>query len=242
MTIFNYTVNGIDVAFVLVMLLSAFVCYRRGFVVNLLGFIKWSAGLFLCFFISNYYAQSVYDIFIKPRALAYINEKIVTSSNVDEIVANLSTMQAQMPKFYAQFFDFSNLKLGSGDIAQSLLENLFQPALMTITKILLFAAVFIVFFGIMGIIIVVIKRHNKKKDKEGDSKLRTADKILGLLLGVIKGALLVFAAAAVISFAAELFDDMGKYTEFVSYTKGSALLEQIKEINPFNALTEGILI
>lgn len=242
MTIFNYTVNGIDVAFAVIMILSAVICYRRGFVVNLLGFIKWSVGLFLCFFVSSYYSQSVYDTFVKPRALEYINQKIVTSSNVDEILANLNTMQAHMPKLFAQFFDFSNLKLSSGDISQSLLENVFQPALISITKIVLFIAVFIVFFTVMGLIILAVQRHNKKKDREGDSKLRTADKILGLLLGIIKGAIVIFAIASVICLTAELFEDNSQHAEFVKYVGGSELIKIIKEINPFNALTEGILI
>ena len=242
MTIFNYTLNYIDLAFVLLLILAAVNCYHRGFVVNLLGFIKWSVGLFLCFFVSSYYAENVYDIFIRPRALDYINQKIVTSSNVDEILNNLTKMQSELPKPVAQLFDPSQVKLSSGDVAQSLLDNFFQPALMTLTKVALFVAVFIVFFLLMGIIILAVKHHNKKKDREGDSKLRTADKVLGLIVGLIKGAVFVFAVAAVLNYAAEVFDDMGKFSAFVDYTESSALLTIIKEMNPFNAVTEGVLI
>ena len=241
MTILNYTVNGIDVAFVVILLLLAFFGWRKGIFVSVLGFIRWSVGTFLCFFLSNTYSLPVYNEFVKPRALEYITQKIVTSSNVDEILDNLTKTQESLPKLLADSVNLSSVKLSGENLAQSVLENVFEPTLIMLTKIYIFILAFVVFFGITGIIILAVKHHNRKKDRDGDSKLRKADKFSGMLFGLVKALVIIFAVSAIITYAAGYFEDSGTSNSFIEYSKGSALVEQINNINPFNAITEGLI-
>ena len=241
MTIFNYTVNYIDVAIVALIVIFAAVGCRRGLLVNVLNFIRWSVGLFLCFFASSKLTPFVYNSYVRPYALENIQQKIVTSSNVDEIMKNLEKVTAELPDYISKFIDVSAIKLSSDDMAVSILENVFEPTLISLTKAAIFIAVFALFFLITGIVILTVQRRNRKKDKEGNSKLRKADRALGFVLGVFKGAVVVLAVCAVIAFASEVLEDAGKTVEFFEYAKTSALLEYISEINPFNAVTEGII-
>ena len=241
MTIFNYTVNYIDVALAAILIIIAAVGCRRGLLVNVLNFIRWSVGLFLCFFTSSYFSPSVYDTLVKPRALDYINEKIATSSNLDVVLENLNSFEDSLPADVAKMIDFSSVTLSSENLAESILESVFQPILMTLTKAAIFVAVFAVFFCITGIIILIIKKRNKQKDREGKSKLRKADKALGFVLGAVKGAIIVFAISSVLMLAIDIADDANYVNSFLEYAKTSSLLELISDINPFNAVTEGII-
>ena len=241
MTIFNYTVNYIDVALAAFVIIVAAIGCHRGLLLNVVNFIRWSVGLFLCFFVSSNYSQPIYDNIVRPRALQYITEKITTSNNLDVVLENLSDFEDSLPASVAKMIDFSSVTLSGENIAESVLESVFQPFLLSLTKAAVYVAVFLVFFIITGIIIAAIKHHNRKKDREGDSKLRKADKALGFVLGAVKGVLIVFAFCSILMLAIDVADDAKYASSFLEYAKTSSLLELINEINPFNAVTEGII-
>ncbi len=232
MTIFNYSVNYVDLAFVAVLLLAALVGCRRGLLINVLRFVRWAAGIFLCFFVSDNYSDEVYNSFVKPKALDYISQQIATSKNLDEVMANLNTAQTKLPKAFVEMADFSKIRLSGSDIASSILESVFEPALLFLTKAGLFVAVFVVFFALTGLLIIIVNRHNRKKDREGKSTLRKADKALGLLIGIVKGVLIVTAASAVLGFAAASAKSGGFSNEFIKAVNNSSLVELINNINP----------
>ncbi|MBR3149893.1 MAG: CvpA family protein [Eubacterium sp.] len=241
MTIFNYTLNGIDLGFILFFALLAVFGYRKGIFLSVLGFIRWSFGMLLCFFVSSKYSLGIYNGYVKPKALEYINQKIVTSTNLDEISKNLGELQQSLPKALEGTVDLSKINLSSADAAKTILENVFEPALITLTKVCVFLAVFAVFFLITGIIILVIRNRNKKKDKDGDSKLRKTDKLFGLLFGAVKAAVIICAVTAAMLWAVEYYENNGVTNSFVEYVKASSLVQIISEINPFNAITEGLI-
>ncbi len=241
MTIFNYTLNAFDAVIVALVLVLTVVGAHRGLLVNVLNFIRWSLGTLLCFAAGSYAGPIVYEHYVKPRAMAYVTQKIVTSDNLDEVLQNLQQMQQQMPKALGDMLNLNNLTIDSGDIAQSVMENTLQPFLLSLTKAGVFLAVFLVFFLLTGIILLLIKRRNRKKDKEGASKLRKTDKALGAVLGLIKSAVIVLALCAVVNFAVQLTEDAAQPVKFLEYIKASSLYNLICEINPFNAITEGLI-
>jgi len=241
MTILGYTVNFVDVAIVLLVILSAVHGCRRGLLYNVINFIRWSVGTFLCFFVSSNYSTAVYDAYVQPRLMNYINNNIATSGNIDEVLANLQKAGERIPKQLQGLFDFSSFTVSSDDIASSIEQNVFEPAAMALTKAGVFLAVFAVFFLITGILMLVIQHRNKKKDREGASVLRKTDSALGCVLGLIKGAVVVLALCSVLTFAITVAQDNDYNSEFLNYAKSSTLLNYIDEINPFNAITEGII-
>ena len=114
MVIFNYTVNYIDRILVLLLLAFVILGYCRGLFINVVNFLRWAVGLFLCFFLSENLSQTVYENFVKQRAIESINKNIVTSTNLDEILKNLQDFGNQIPKAISGSVDFSKLNV-SGD-------------------------------------------------------------------------------------------------------------------------------
>jgi len=243
MIIFNYTVNYIDILLVLLLLLFIVIGYCRGLLINVVNFIRWAVGLFLCFFFGEKLALPLYESYVKPRALEYINEKIVTSTNLDEVLKNIQGIGEKLPSAVADSVDFSKLSVSSGDIAKSILENYFEGILIFLVKAAVFIAVFALFFLITGIIILAVQRNRKKRDKKRgrESALKKTDRVLGAVLGLLKGAIAVFAVSAVLMLVINLYDDTEQMSSFIKQASNSQLLKLIDEINPFNAITGGIL-
>ena len=243
MTVLGITFNYIDLAIVLIMVIAAIIGFCRGLLINVINFIRISVGIFLCFFISNNAAQPVYDTLVKPRALATINEKIVTSGNIDEIIGNLNSFLASLPKAVASSFNVKSVDITSSDIAQSILQNVFEPALLALVKAALFILVFLVFFIATGIIIYIAQRSSKKRDEKRGHKtiVKKTDKVLGLLFGLLKASVIVLAITSVLMYILSLKPELATGNTFWSSVSTSKLIEIINGINPFNAITEGYI-
>lgn len=243
MTIFNYTVNYVDVAFALIMLLMTVVGFFRGIFLTLVNFVRYSVGIFLCFFFSNTFAQTVYDGYVKARLVHYIEQSIINTSNVDEIVTNIQNALSKIPEFLKNSVDISSINLSSKDLTYSILTNVFEPVALLLVKAAIFIATFLVFFISTGIIVHIIKRSNNKKDRDKNKKspLRTADKIFGAVFGFLKSAVIVLAITNVLMYILELGFDVLASNPFFTEVKNSMIVEILNSINPFNAITEGLL-
>ena len=242
MTIFNYTLNYVDVIIVGILLLTFFVGYAKGILITLVNLIRYSVGLFLCMFVANGYYEMFYNSFVKERIVNKLSTQVVTSANIDEILANLNTTVNSLPSFVKKGIDISSLSFSSGDdIASIIAENVFQPIALIIVKALLFVLTFVVFFGLTGLIIHVIRKHNNKKRSESRNKsnLKTIDRIFGGLFGFVKGALIVFIFVSAVGAISQI--DSFRDNAFVSTALNSSLYNYLLDVNPFNLITEGIL-
>ncbi len=243
MSVFNYVINYIDIALIAILLIFIIIGFCRGLLINVINFFRWSIGLFLCFFLSENMSVTVYNSYVKPRALETLNEKVVTSGNIDEVMNNLQSYADGLPKALTNSIDFSKISISSDDIANEILENYFEGILMFLTKAAIFAAVFLIFFVVTGIIILIVRKSSKKREERRGKKsaLKKTDKFLGGILGLLKGAIAVFAVASVLMFIVGLYDDEAQMSGFVKQVSDSQLLELIDQINPFNAITKGLL-
>lgn len=242
MTIFNYTLNYVDLAIVGVMLLAFFVGYSKGIFITLVNVIRYGVGLFLCMFVSSNYSQPFYDSFVKERIVKRLSDSVVTSANIDEVLANLNKSVDALPELVKKGIDLSSLSFSSGDDISSLIaDNVFEPVALVLVKVLLFVLTFVVFFGVTGLIIHHIRKKNKKKrkDKEHKSTLKTFDRILGGLFGLVKGALIVFIFVSVVSAASQL--DGLRDNVVINTALNSSLYNYLLDVNPYNLITEGII-
>ncbi|MBR4241692.1 MAG: CvpA family protein [Eubacterium sp.] len=243
MTIFNYTVNYIDIMLAAIIVLFMIIGWCRGLLINVVNFIRWAFGLFISFFVSERMAGVVYENYVQPKALETINKNIVTSTNLDEILKNLQELSKNIPKFLSSSVDFGKLNVSGDDLASSILENYFEGILVFLTKAALFIAVFALFFLITGIIIFICSKGRKRREEKRGKKsaIKRADQFLGLLLGIMKGALIVFALSSVLVLILGLYEDESQMGAFMKEVNNSQLLKLIDEINPFNAITGGLL-
>lgn len=240
MTIFNYTVNYVDVIIVGIMLLFMIIGWARGLLITVINLVRYAVGFFLCTYCSNNLAQPIYDGFVKEKIVDALSRQVVTSANIDEISENLTQFISNLPDVVKNNLDISTLSIKSGDdIAASISDTLFQPVAMVLLKAVIFIVVFILFFGITEIIISALHRHSKNKNKEKKSVLKTTDRLLGCVLGAVKGAIIVFVFVSCV----DLISQLGTASEnsLVSHALDSTLYNQIMGINPFNIITEDLL-
>ena len=120
MTIFNYTVNYVDLIIVGILLIFGIVGQQRGLFITLVNFIRYVLGFSLCMFSTDRFPQPIYDNFLQERVQNTVNEKIVTSSNIDEIMANINNAVDSLPNYIKNSIDVSSLKLSSNNISQNI--------------------------------------------------------------------------------------------------------------------------
>lgn len=243
MTILNYTFNYIDAVFIVIMLLMTVAGFFRGIFLTLVNFIRYSVGIFLCFFFADTFSQTVYDSYVKARLVHTIEQSIVNTSNADEIVANIQSTLEKVPDFLKNTVDVSSVNLSSKDLTNSILVNVFEPVALVLVKAAIFVATFLVFFIATGVLIHIIKSYNHKKDHDRDKKspLRTADRIFGGVFGFLKSAVVVLAITSILMYILELGVDALNANPFFAEVKNSKLIEVFHSVNPFNAITEGLL-
>ncbi|MBQ9531957.1 MAG: CvpA family protein [Eubacterium sp.] len=243
MIIFNYVVNYIDIALIAILLIFMIIGFCRGLLINVVNFLRWSCGLFLCFFLSQNLSSVVYENYVKPSAVETINKNIVTSTNIDEIMKSLQSFAEKLPNVLTKSVDFSKLSIKGDDLASEILDNYFEGIFMLLTKAAIFIAVFIIFFLITGIIILIVRKSSKRKEERRGKKsaLKKTDRFLGGILGLLKGALVVFAITSVLMIIVGLYDDESQMSDFIKQVNNSQLITFVDSINPFNAITKGIL-
>ncbi len=111
MTIFNYTVNAFDVGIVLLIIILASLGWKRGIALGVANFVRYSFGMFLCFYTSSHCSQYVYDNYVKQRCLDIINEKIAVSNNLDETINNLNEYVKGLPPVVSKLIDTKSIDI-----------------------------------------------------------------------------------------------------------------------------------
>lgn len=231
--------NYIDIAIVILMALFIFAGYQKGIIVSLLGLVRYVIGFPLCFIVSDTYALPVYNSLVRPRALEIINNEVTKGADgIDEIRKNIEGVLAELPPVLSNFVDLSSMKIDANDASQSILTNAFEAPLIAITKGIIFAIVFVVFFTITGLLLKIItKARKRKEDKHGKSLLSKTDRLVGAVFGFCKSFVTILAIASVLMYIQDLNTGVGN--EFFSQIESSRLLPIIDEINPINYLIGG---
>lgn len=230
-------INYIDIAVVAVLLIAVTVGAVRGFIISVVNLLRFTAGILLCFTASNALPPYLYEVFFRQRCYDYIEEKIVTTGNLDGIIQNLNDFTASQPEWLKPLYDVKALDITSKDIAENILNNIFEPVILSVLKVVVFIVVFIIFFALTGLIMhLVAKRRKKREEKRGHKSLaRKTDMLLGGAFSLVKALMIIFAVQAVLVFAASQSPQDSAFAQQVS---GSYLLNILQGINPFIKMTE----
>ncbi len=241
MTIFNYTVNYVDLIIVGIVLFFAIIGLQKGIFITLVNFIRYVLGFSLCVFSADRLPQPIYDNFLQDKIQDTVNKKIVTSSNIDEIINNINESVNSLPDFLKNSISVSSLKISSSNISQNITNEVFEPLILGALKILIFIIVFILFFGITGAIINHIRKKNKNKRKGNKKKsiVVFADRLLGFVFGTLKGTLVVFVFVSIVTYLLGIPNITSN--RFLQTAADSQLYKLLLNYNPFNVITEGII-
>lgn len=241
MTIFNYTVNYVDLIIVGIFLSFGFVGLNKGIFITLINFIRYVVGLSACMISADRLPQPIYDNYLKERVVDAVNQKIVTSSNIDEIMDNFNSVINSLPNIVKNNIDLTSLKLSSNNISQNITNEVFEPVIIVFLKVIIFIVIFALFFGITGAVISHIRRKNKNKRKESNKKSFVVfmDRLIGFLFGFLKGALVVFVFVSAVT--SLLGVPNIAENQFLQTAANSQLYQLLLNYNPFNVITEGII-
>lgn len=241
MTIFNYTVNYVDLIIVGIFLLFGFAGLNKGIFITLINFIRYVVGLSACMISADRLPQPIYDNYLKERVVDAVNQKIVTSSNIDEIMDNFNSVINSLPNIIKNNIDLTSLKLSSNNISQNITNEVFEPVIIVFLKVIIFIAIFALFFGITGAVISHIRRKNKNKRKENNKKSFVVfmDRLIGFLFGIFKGALVVFVFVSAVTSLLGVPNIADN--QFLQTAANSQLYQLLLNYNPFNVITEGII-
>lgn len=245
MTIFNNTVNIIDVVLTVIFILSAFVGYKKGLLLTIINIVRYSLGFSLCFYCSNALSQPFYDMFIRERAIDYVNANIVSSSGIDGTLTNIADIKSSLPPFASDLVNLDSITIPSGDdVSTYLVNTIVEPAMIGVAKIVIFLLVYVLFFGATWIIIRLLtkaskrrEKHRKEKNKKKSLSKRT-NQLLGAIFGVVKSAVLVLAIVTVLKYVQTLVNTNADLYQMLD---SSVILNFINDINPFNELIGGII-
>ena len=241
MTIFNYTVNYVDLIIVGIFLFFGFVGLNKGIFITLINFVRYVVGLSACMISADRLPQLIYDNYLKERVVDAVNQKIVTSSNIDEIMDNLNSVINSLPNIVKNNIDLTSLKLSSNNISQNITNEVFEPVIIVFLKVIIFIVIFALFFGITGAVISHIRRKNKNKRKENKKKSFVVfmDRLIGFLFGFLKGALVVFVFVSAVTSLLGVPNIADN--QFLQTAANSQLYQLLLNYNPFNVITEGII-
>lgn len=246
MTIFNHYINYVDIIFVALFALSVFIGAKRGALITVINFIRYVVGFTLCVFLSNKFSPILYNNYMRPYFVKTVNEEVTKTNNIDEIIVNLNKLFNDIPKNIKGMFGLENFSLNeSSDIATSIVDDVLQPIGLILSQAAIFLVVFVLFFGITGILVLIFNKNRKTKKlkyKELSKSKKASfifDRTLGGGIGMIKGLMIILLLVNLVTTVVALAPNEPK--GFLKEVCDSMIYKFIIDFNPFNLISEGIL-
>ena len=193
----------IDGALVLILLLSIWWSYRKGFVQSMVQLVGWIAAIVVSFTLSAAVSPVLFDSFAaEPLKQSVANTlQHDASSTVEEQVdnildalpsslANVLHADELSDKLVADLN--STLEQSAQSVAESVVTNVVRPIAVSLVQFLLFIVLFILCMIAVALLKRVIKPITKLP------LIHQADGLLGGVVGIVKGALIVWIAVEIL--------------------------------------------
>lgn len=228
----------VDVILIAVFAISVLVSWKRGFILTLLDFAALIVSGVASVLISGAFAPQIYNEFISSRVLETISASL-NEVSFSDLSAQVSLAIASLPEFVSSYalkigIDIPSLSAQIASSSQGNAENLAVSIEQSIAAPILTAAckaiLFLVLFFVLLILLKILVRLVSKTAKHVIPALEGVDKALGIVFGILKGAVLVFALCTVVAFAADLLTE--SLPEFKSAVEQSKIVGLINGFNP----------
>ncbi len=198
-----YILDGI---LILIVALSVFIGYRRGFIRSIVQLVGMLAAIVVAFSLSGMIAEWIYDGFIKEPLQDSIVEMLHRDETPepDEIEEVLSVVPAflrnalNVDEIAQQAVTVITEKVNetADTTAELVATDVIRPVATTVMRVLLFIVLAIVLTLVVKLLLTIIKPITKLP------VLRQADGTLGAVVGAVKGLLFVLIAVAVMQLLA----------------------------------------
>lgn len=217
--------NIVDIILIAAVLLIILHGYFKGFLVSVLSLARYALGIPFCYYLAKNASEPLYNALIRESVSARIAQGI-DNTGIDSIIAGVRESVNEFPEALKNTIDLSFLNnISASNAAQSIMQNVVDPVVILIVKIVLFIAVVAVFFVVTSILIALVDKASKKKD----APFKDTNKFLGAALGALKAVIIIIAVAAVADFLVVHFAGSGG---FIDQLESSAVITFINKFNP----------
>ena len=229
----------LDVVVVVIFALTVLAGFKNGFIDSVIGFVGLLAALVVAFFASGAVADGVYTAFVEKPVQTAIVETIeeAAAGTGASLQENLQKAEEALPGFVKSLMEKNEVSLtaladkaetgvqNTGEqIAAAVTDKVVRPAMTMLIRCIAFIVLFIVLMilcSLLGKIIGKIIKH---------SPFKGPDKLLGGVLGAVKGFLWVLLAVTVMQMIAGFTADDALISK--KSIEESAVVKVIAEINP----------
>ena len=225
---------GLLLAFVLVVVRA----WHIGFARAMAGIVAWIAAAALALHFCAPLAQTVYTRFLEERVTQLAVREIEDKTGAVETVQITTDLLSKIPQQAVRAaqtagVDVSALeeqvnefKPDTADLAQQIETRVLEPVIVAALKVVLFLVILLVVSALVQTVLAPVGKTLHKLPAIG-----TADRALGGVLGILKGAVAVTVLAIVFKICSGLFE--GEFARAVSLSKIIPVIENSPFVGGF---------
>lgn len=194
-----------DIIIIAVFALLFFIDFKRGIAITILNVAGVALTGFLAYHISNFLASWVYTAFVQ-QILTTNLQQMIDTQGINSAIANsfsaLPNWVMGMLGFFLSIFgldssvytnDFQVPNSAAAAVSTSVVENLIQPVIIGMFRLVIGVVISIIIFIIIKILVKKLARVFKIP------VVKQINKLLGGVLGLTEAAILVFFAVNIFS-------------------------------------------
>ncbi len=213
----------VDLLLLAAVMFFVFTGMRNGFVRTLLSFVSKIASVVLAYFVSDKYDEVIYEEFLKDSIVNGIEEHVAASS-LSDASQQVSVVLESIPESISGILKAFGIDLANfgkaasapnGEFSSFLEETLAGPASVFVCRILIFVIVSFIASFVFGIVINMLCKIVKLP------VLRTANKALGGVLGLLNGMIFVL----IVSYICIIISGLINNPEFGEIVNASYVIE-----------------
>ena len=213
--VINY---GVDIALIIILVGSVIGSMRKGFLKCVLSLLCVIVALAAATTFNEPVAEWGYDSVLDSMVTEKVEESMLNGMESIDAAITVDAITQAIPQFLVDSIaemgidissvteSIDSLELSTHDTAQSISQQIIRPAALVILRMLAYILIFVFVRFLAGIITNVFSGIVKLP------VLRSVNKLLGAILGVVKGIVLVFS----ISMLLNLFSQIIKNTDVIA--------------------------
>ncbi len=229
----------LDIVVLVIFVAAVFLGFKRGFLKSVIGVVGFLAALMVAFTFSETLTPWAYDTFVKSStetAILTAIEKSASDTSAS-LEQNLQKAEQELPALVKSMMEKSGVSLTdlsskmeggientASAIAQTITEQVVKPVMFLLIRCILFFALLV----LARIVVKIVEKILGGIIKH--TPLRATDKLLGLLLGAVKGLLWMLLAVTIMQFIAGFTAQSALISE--QSIENSAIVSKIAELNP----------
>lgn len=228
---FNFSLV-IDAALLVIFFVTLFITFKKGFLKSVLGLLAWYISFALALALSSPVSSFVYDRFIKDDIVTEITERLPDMRGVEDSAVFIDAALEELPDSILGIAraigidieelvsDISLNDISFELIASELEERVVAPIATAVCRVVAFGILFLVLLVVLRTATFFLNTLVKLP------LLRPLNRVLGFLLGLVKGA----AALAFLSLAFNIFAGIFSGSAWSAAVSGSRVVGFFNEV------------